>query len=76
MDRTPVSLLERLRRPNDQAAWERFVQLYTPLLCHWARKLEPDEVVRRDAAKVYAETAFLQQLLGRGPDGHHPGGGW
>jgi RNA polymerase sigma-70 factor (ECF subfamily) len=39
MDHTPVSLLERLGRPNDQAAWERFVQLYTPLLCHWARRL-------------------------------------
>jgi RNA polymerase sigma-70 factor (ECF subfamily) len=39
MDQTPVSLLERLRRPNDQAAWERFVQLYTPLLCHWAHRL-------------------------------------
>jgi RNA polymerase sigma-70 factor (ECF subfamily) len=39
MNSTPVSLLERLRRPDEQAAWERFVQLYTPLLCHWARRL-------------------------------------
>jgi RNA polymerase sigma-70 factor (ECF subfamily) len=36
---TPVSLLERLRQPDEQAAWERFVQLYTPLLFHWARRL-------------------------------------
>jgi RNA polymerase sigma-70 factor (ECF subfamily) len=36
---TPVSLLERLRKRTDQAAWERFVQLYTPLLCRWARRL-------------------------------------
>jgi hypothetical protein len=31
---TPVSLLERLRRPDDHAAWSRFVRLYTPLLFH------------------------------------------
>jgi RNA polymerase sigma-70 factor (ECF subfamily) len=39
MNTTPVSLLERLRRPDEQAAWERFVRLYTPLLCQWARRL-------------------------------------
>jgi len=39
MERTPASLLERLREPNPQAAWERFVHLYTPLLCHWAGRL-------------------------------------
>jgi RNA polymerase sigma-70 factor (ECF subfamily) len=39
MHSTPVSLLERLRRPDERAAWERFVQLYTPLLCAWARRL-------------------------------------
>ena len=38
MHTTPGSLLEQLRRPGEQAAWERFVQLYTPLLCHWARR--------------------------------------
>jgi RNA polymerase sigma-70 factor (ECF subfamily) len=36
---TPVTLLERLRRPNEQAAWERFVHLYTPLLSLWAHRL-------------------------------------
>jgi RNA polymerase sigma-70 factor (ECF subfamily) len=39
MHTTPVSLLERLRQPGEQAAWARFVKLYTPLLCHWARRL-------------------------------------
>lgn len=34
---TPVSLLERLRQPTDQLAWERFVDLYAPLLFRWAR---------------------------------------
>jgi RNA polymerase sigma-70 factor (ECF subfamily) len=36
---TPASLLERLRGPTDPASWERFVNLYTPLLFHWVRRL-------------------------------------
>ena len=36
MESTSLTLLDRLRQPLDQAAWERFVELYTPLLCHWA----------------------------------------
>src|SRR5262249_5968124 len=35
---TSPSLLERLRQPNDQAAWARFVELYSPLLYYWARR--------------------------------------
>jgi RNA polymerase sigma-70 factor (ECF subfamily) len=45
MNTTPVSLLQRLRQPEDQSAWARFVDLYTPLLCYWARRAglkEPD----------------------------------
>jgi RNA polymerase sigma-70 factor (ECF subfamily) len=36
---TPASLLERLRQPGEQQAWGRFVDLYTPLLYYWARRL-------------------------------------
>jgi RNA polymerase sigma-70 factor (ECF subfamily) len=36
---TPVSLLERLREPDPAEAWGRFVDLYTPLIYHWAKKL-------------------------------------
>jgi RNA polymerase sigma-70 factor (ECF subfamily) len=36
---TPASLLERLRRPGAADAWSRFVDLYTPLLYHWARRV-------------------------------------
>lgn len=39
MHTTPASLLERLRRPDEHDAWLRFVQLYTPLLCFWARRV-------------------------------------
>jgi RNA polymerase sigma-70 factor (ECF subfamily) len=38
MHTTPVSLLEQLRQPDRQAAWDRFVELYTPLLFYWARR--------------------------------------
>src|SRR5579872_4330378 len=37
-DSTSISLLDRLRRP-DQQAWERFVALYTPLLYYWAQRM-------------------------------------
>jgi RNA polymerase sigma-70 factor (ECF subfamily) len=39
METTPASLLEQLRRPRDQKAWNRLVQLYTPLLYAAARRL-------------------------------------
>jgi RNA polymerase sigma-70 factor, ECF subfamily len=45
IDKTSISLLERLRKPGDQEAWSRFVRLYTPLLYLWVRrlKLDPDD---------------------------------
>jgi RNA polymerase sigma-70 factor (ECF subfamily) len=39
MDSTSASLLERLRRPDDHDAWQRFVALYTPLLYFWACRM-------------------------------------
>lgn len=39
MDTTSVSLLERLRQPAEQEAWARFVDLYTPLIYYWARRV-------------------------------------
>lgn len=38
MRSTPLSLLERLRDPQEQKAWGQFVELYTPLLLTWARR--------------------------------------
>jgi RNA polymerase sigma-70 factor (ECF subfamily) len=32
-------LLDRLRHPEERAAWDRFIELYTPLLYHWAGQL-------------------------------------
>lgn len=36
MVRTPASLLQRLKQPGDQEAWERFVALYGPMIYRWA----------------------------------------
>jgi RNA polymerase sigma factor (sigma-70 family) len=36
MATTSLTLLDRLRRPDQVDAWERFVQLYAPILLHWA----------------------------------------
>lgn len=36
MDSTSISLLRRLKAA-DSAAWERFVELYAPLIFYWAR---------------------------------------
>lgn len=38
MHTTSISLLERLKQPGRPDAWDRFVELYTPLLYYWARR--------------------------------------
>jgi RNA polymerase sigma-70 factor (ECF subfamily) len=38
-DTATLSLLERLRQPDANEAWQRFVALHTPLLRFWARRL-------------------------------------
>jgi len=48
MAKTSSTLLERVKSPSDQAAWERFVGLYAPLVYQWARRVGLDEVPARD----------------------------
>jgi RNA polymerase sigma-70 factor (ECF subfamily) len=36
MPTTSLTLLDRLRRPGQPEAWDRFVRLYAPLLLQWA----------------------------------------
>jgi RNA polymerase sigma-70 factor (ECF subfamily) len=36
---TPPSLLDRLRQAPERQAWNRFVEMYTPLLFGWAARL-------------------------------------
>jgi len=56
MDPTPASLLIRLNRPDSQHSWEQFVELYTPLLYHWALRLWPNE---HDAADLVQEVFLV-----------------
>jgi RNA polymerase sigma-70 factor (ECF subfamily) len=61
MPSTPLSLLERLRRPQDGAAWSQFVRLYTPLLFRWARGAGLSEA---DAADLLQDvfTTLLREM--------------
>ena len=60
MTETSATLLERLRDPADAGAWQRLVQLYTPLLAGWLRRhaLQPpdvDDLVQEVLAVVVRE---------------------
>jgi RNA polymerase sigma-70 factor, ECF subfamily len=53
---TPASLLERLRQPAQEQAWARFVELYTPFLYSWVRRLGCPEA---DAPDLVQEVLIL-----------------
>jgi len=53
---TSSSLLDRLRHPADRKAWDRFVELYTPLLYYWARRAGLQDA---DAADLVQEVLVL-----------------
>jgi RNA polymerase sigma-70 factor (ECF subfamily) len=61
MHTTPVSLLERVRQPGQEQAWARFVEMYTPLLFYWARRMGLQE---SDAADLVQDvfTTLVQKL--------------
>jgi RNA polymerase sigma-70 factor (ECF subfamily) len=61
MERTSQSLLERLRRLDDEATWARFTALYAPLLYSWARRLAAQPA---DAADLVQDvlTVVVRQL--------------
>lgn len=63
MHSTPASLLERLRKPHEIAAWHRFVEMYSPLLFQWARRLGQQDA---DAADLVQDVFLLlfQKLPG------------
>jgi RNA polymerase sigma-70 factor (ECF subfamily) len=51
VDRTPISLLVRLKQPDAAEAWTRFVYLFAPLLDRWAhvmglRDADAEDVVQ------------------------------
>jgi RNA polymerase sigma-70 factor, ECF subfamily len=55
---THASLLDRLGKPDAADAWERFVELYSPLLFHWAKQLGQQD---SDAADL-VQDVFLRLL--------------
>jgi len=65
MHTTPVSLLERVRRPGEQEAWSRFVEMYTPLLFYWARRIGLQESDAADLVQDVFTTlvAKLQEFV-------------
>lgn len=63
---TSIHLLERLRHREDQAAWERFVSLYSPLLFRWGRQ---SGMPIRDASDLVQDV--LVALLHELPNFHY-----
>ncbi len=61
MNTTSASLLERLRQPGQAEAWARFVDLYTPLLFSWARRLGLQPEDARDLVQEVF-TALVEKL--------------
>jgi RNA polymerase sigma-70 factor (ECF subfamily) len=53
---TPASLLYRLRDADQTLAWDRFVELYSPLMFHWAKKLGCQE---SDAADLVQDVFVI-----------------
>src|SRR5262249_34721827 len=66
MQTTPVSLLERLRQPGADAAWDRLVELATPLIYSWAGRMG---LQANDAADL-VQDVFVT-LLRTMPDFHY-----
>lgn len=60
MTATPVSLLQRLKSRQDSAAWDRFVQLYTPLLYYWVRKTGLQEADAADLVQDVLTVLVVQ----------------
>jgi RNA polymerase sigma-70 factor (ECF subfamily) len=75
MNTTPASLLERLQQSDEQAAWARFVELYTPVLFAWARRLG---LQAQDAADLVQEvfTVLVRKLPEFRYDKHKSFRGW
>src|SRR5579872_7286030 len=67
---TPPSLLERIRRPEDQRAWKQFVDLYTPLIYAWASRMD---LQASDAADL-VQDVFVTLLRAMPEFRYEPGG--
>ena len=66
---TSHSLLRRVKR-NDADAWQRLIELYTPLICYWCRRSrlgpeDTEEVTQETFRAVYSGIGGLRH---GGPD--------
>jgi RNA polymerase sigma-70 factor (ECF subfamily) len=65
MNTTSFSLLARLHQRDAPDAWERFLQLYTPLLFYWAKRVglppsEADDIVQDVLLTVWGKLATFE----------------
>ncbi len=58
MESTSFSLIHQLRNPQDNAAWERFVRLYTPMLMACVKRLGLQDA---EAVDVVQDVMMLLQ---------------
>ncbi len=75
MQRTPVSLLDRVRQPGADEAWSQFVELYTPVFYAWTRRLG---LSAADAADLVQDvfTLLVEKLPEFVYDRHKSFRGW
>jgi RNA polymerase sigma-70 factor, ECF subfamily len=75
MTETPVSLLQRLRQPCAQDAWERFVEIYSPLIYAWSRRAGLQD---QDAADLVQDVllTLVEVMPGFVYDQHKSFRGW
>jgi RNA polymerase sigma-70 factor (ECF subfamily) len=75
MHTTPISLLVRLRQPEAAEAWDRFAQLYAPLIYYWGRRkgLQPSDA--QDLVQEVFAT-LVQKLPQFEHDGQRSFRGW
>jgi RNA polymerase sigma-70 factor (ECF subfamily) len=66
MTTTSLTLLDRLRQPNQTDAWVRFVSLYAPLLLNWAsrqglQESDAQDVVQEVLVKLVRELPVYER---------------
>ena len=69
---TSASLLERIKTGSDRLAWDRFVELYTPLLLGWCQATrlptatgDPNLAPDSDPAEILDNAEHRQYLVRR-----------
>lgn len=75
MDSTSISLLQRLRDPREHSAWERFIDIYTPLIFYWAKQRGLATVDATDLVQDVLLT-LVQRIGDFDPEGQGRFRGW